>query len=172
MAAIDRLVDGWPETAREAAHTVAQKYGPPDEATDSFLIWHRRDPWKRMVLWRDEVDHDFPTPHKDVLEQVIDYPIPPEAASDIARFDGSVVLERTRGEMSARCEGEEANLLALNLAHRIATGMYDVDEARMQYADAMQRMRDGEPPQEMRRLLFDVPTHDTRDRDVSTMSAA
>jgi hypothetical protein len=33
-----------------------------------------------------------------------------------------VIVERTKGELSARCEGEEANFLAINLAHQIVTG--------------------------------------------------
>lgn len=39
-------------------------------------------------------------------------------------------VERTRGELAARCDKEEMNYLALNLANDIATGKVDVDEAR------------------------------------------
>ena len=46
---------------------------------------------------------------------------PPEVL-DLARFDGSVIVERTRGEIGARCDKEEMNYLALNLAHDIVTG--------------------------------------------------
>ncbi|MGH8284417.1 MAG: hypothetical protein ACRETT_01460 [Steroidobacteraceae bacterium] len=36
-------------------------------------------------------------PHKDVLEQVIDYKVPPDKFDDLARYDGSVIAERTKG---------------------------------------------------------------------------
>lgn len=166
---IDDLVAGWPETPQESARTVAEKYGLPDEATASFLIWHDRQPWKRMVLWRDEVDHRFPTPHKDVFEQVIDYRVPTEAATELIEFDGSVIVERTRGEMAARCEGEEANLLALNLAHQIAIGTTDAAAARHDYTEAMKAFKAGEKPDVMQRLTFDVPAGDTRDEDEPTI---
>jgi hypothetical protein len=69
VGSIDELVQGWPKTPQESAHTVAEKYGLPDEASDSFLVWHERAPWKRTVLWRDEAEHSFPQPHKEVLEK-------------------------------------------------------------------------------------------------------
>ena len=162
---IDDLVQEWPEVAREAAKTVASKYGLPDESCDSFLIWHEREPWKRMVLWRDEVEHRFPIPHKDVFEQVINYRVPPERAGDLVRFDGSVVVERTRGELSARCEGEEANFLALNLAHEIASGGESVTAARKKYTDAMKAFMAGDTPEYMQRLVFEVPWGGTTDPD-------
>jgi hypothetical protein len=168
---IEDLVRGWPETARGVAQTVAEKYGPPDEATDSFLVWHERGPWKRTVLWRDEADHSFPTPHKDVLEQVIDYRVPPERADDIIAFDGSVVIERTRGELSARCEGEEANFLAVNLAHEIASGELDTEDARRAYTETFEAFKAGEQPEYMQRLVFDVPRGETRDEDSPTIDS-
>ena len=168
-ASIEELVLGWPETPSASAKTVTRKYGLPDEATESFLIWHQRAPWKRMVLWRDEVDHAFPMPHKDVLEQVIDFRVPPESASELVRFDGSIVVERTRGELSARCEGEEANVLAFNLAYRIITGELDATGARETYTDAMKRFSAGEMPELMGELAFSVPHGGTADEDVPTI---
>jgi hypothetical protein len=48
----------------------------------------------------------------------------------LAEFDGSVIAERTAGEVSARCHDEHANFLALNLMHDIVTGAKNVEEAR------------------------------------------
>ncbi len=54
---------------------------------------------------------------------------------DLAMYDGSVVLERTSGEISARCDKEGANFLALNLAHDIVTGKRSVQDARKMYGE-------------------------------------
>lgn len=32
----------WPEESREAAQLVIDRYGEPDEATPTQLVWHRR----------------------------------------------------------------------------------------------------------------------------------
>ena len=98
-------------------------YGEPAEATQSALTWTGAGPWKRVIATREYYDHAFPAPHTDSVESVIDYRVPPDMATALAEFDGSVVVERTAGEVSARCHDEQANLLALNLMHDIVTVM-------------------------------------------------
>jgi hypothetical protein len=73
-------------------------------------------------------------PHTDSVESVIAYRVPPEFFTPLAEFDGSLIVERTAGEVSARCHDEEANSLALNLMHDIVTGAKSVEEARAYYA--------------------------------------
>jgi hypothetical protein len=55
--------------------------------------------------------------------------VPTETFTPLARFDGSVIVERTTGEVSARCHDEEANSLALNLMHDIVVGARSLDES-------------------------------------------
>lgn len=121
------IIRDWPEESREATKLVIDKYGEPDEATTSELIWHRPGEWKRIVASRTFWHHNFPAPHIDVVESFIDYRVPPEKFSDLAEFDGSVIVERTAGEVSARCHDEEANRLALNLIHDISLGGLKVE---------------------------------------------
>ena len=63
--------------------------------------------------------------------------MPPERTDDLAFFDGSVLVDRTRGELSARSDSEEANFLALNLAYDVVADRKDPGEARRQYAEAL-----------------------------------
>jgi hypothetical protein len=44
-----------------------------------------------------------------------------QKCSELVAFDGSVTDKRTQGLLSARCNNEEANFLALNLSHDIIT---------------------------------------------------
>ena len=98
------VIRTWPKNPRESAMRLIDYYGPPDEVTPSMLVWRRtKDGWKRTVLSREEVPHDFPSHHTDYLEQIIDYRVPVEKFSALAEFDGSVIVERTKGEISARC---------------------------------------------------------------------
>lgn len=124
----------WPEESREAAQLVIDRYGEPDEATETQLTWHRPGPWKRIVATRWFFRHNFPAPHIDAVESVIDYRVPVEKFTSLAEFDGSVVAERTAGEVSARCHDEEANFLALNLMHDVVTGAKTPRQARDYYA--------------------------------------
>ncbi|MFC0534188.1 hypothetical protein [Phytohabitans kaempferiae] len=124
------LTEGWPTAATAAARAADQKYGPPDEASENTLIWHDRTPWKRVVVSRAMVPHRFPHSHVDVVEHVVAHRVPLERIGALAAFSGSVVYDRTRGELSSHCEDEEGNILALNLAHDVVTRGLDVEAAR------------------------------------------
>lgn len=164
------IIADWPEASREAAQLVIDRYGEPHEATGSQLTWHQVGPWKRMVATREYWEHRFPTPHTDSVESFIDYQVPPEKFTDLARFDGSVIVERTTGEVSARCHDEEANLLALNLMHDIVTGERDVEGARGHYAKEFLDHRRGEPTPYMEELRFQPADGDAADPDSPVLS--
>jgi hypothetical protein len=163
-------IAGWPEESREAAGLVIDQYGEPDEATDTQLLWHRPGPWKRIVASKAFYRHDFPAPHVDAVESVIDYRVPPEKVTALARFDGSVVVERTAGEVSARCHDEQANFLALNLMHDIVSGAKSVDEARAYYAREFADYRRKQPTPYMERLHFAPGDGNAGDPDVRILS--
>lgn len=152
---IDKIIERWPAESREAARLVIEKYGRPDEATNSLLIWYDNGPWKMTVASRDFHRHAFPVPHIDAVETFIPYSVPPEKHSLLAAFDGSVVVYRTRGLLSARCHDEQANFLALNLAHDIITGQKTVEEAREYYGHEFLAYRRKEPTPYMDGLRFE-----------------
>jgi hypothetical protein len=151
---VDQLIAEWKSKPLEVARKMLAKYGLPDEATPMRLIWHRTGPWKRTEVVNEEIPHNFPRPHTDMLLQTIDYPVPPDKFDELAEYDGSVIAERTKGELAARCDMEEANFLALNLAHDIVTGVRSAAEARQFYAQVMQEMR---PAEYLQGLRFQVP---------------
>ncbi len=62
----------------------------------------------------------------------------------MAQYDGSVIVERTKGEISTRCDEEEMNLLAINLANDVVTGKRSVEEARAFYAETMMAFMNGQ----------------------------
>ncbi|MDQ3623616.1 MAG: DUF4142 domain-containing protein [Verrucomicrobiota bacterium] len=129
-AAIDKIIAAWPERPRLGAQQMIAKYGPPQEATAERLIWHRMGQFKRITVTKSEDHHDFPLPHMDYMEHTIDYRVPTAKADELTKFDGSATFDKTRGELSARCDLEGHNILTLNIAHDILTGKKDAEEAR------------------------------------------
>jgi hypothetical protein len=150
------LIKNWPDESREAAQLVIDKHGQPHEATESVLIWHNIAPWKRIVASRAFYEHKFPAPRIDSVESFIDYRVPTGQVTALADFDGSVIVERTAGEVSARCHDEEANFLALNLMHDLVTDAKDVEEARRYYAREFLDARRKKPTPYMEKLHFDA----------------
>lgn len=167
-AAVTGLLTGWPEKSQEVANTMIAKYGTPHEATATMLVWHDLGPWNRTVVYREPVQHDFPVPHEDLLEQFIDYQVPIDRFDELAAYDGSVIAERTKGVMSARCDKEEMNFLALNLAHEIITGNKSVEEARDAYAHTVKQVMKGEKPEYTTKLAFQ-PQPQAGDTDVAVL---
>lgn len=162
--AYDRLT-GWSDASKVAVMQMVDKYGEPDEMTSEMMLWNNTGQWKRTVVYAKEFNHDFPLPHTDVMQQWIDYRVPAEKFTDLAHFDGSVVSNRTNGEISARCDLEGANFLAINLANDIIKGTKDVQTAREFYATCVKAMINGDKPDYMQKLQFDVPNGNTAHTD-------
>lgn len=130
-------ISGWPKASQMAAKMMIEKYGKPNESTSHMLIWYNNGPWKRTTIFDAESKHIFPVDHSDVMEQVIDFKVPASKFSALAAYDGSVTVRRTDGELSAKCDKEGANFLAINLAHDVFTGKKTVAAARIFYANAI-----------------------------------
>jgi hypothetical protein len=100
---VQAQIEDWPRQSQDSAREMLQKYGQPDVVSSEHLAWENTGPWLRTVVYSYQVDHDFPAPHKDVLEQSIAYNVPPDMMDEITNFDGSIIVWHTRGTMAARC---------------------------------------------------------------------
>ena len=63
-----------------------------------MLIWYNNGPWKKTIVYRDTVKHNFPSPHTDGVEQFVNHETPMEKACELAAFNGSLVMNCTRGK--------------------------------------------------------------------------
>lgn len=160
----------WSEESQKAADAMMKAYGPPNGATPNHLIWQDKGPWVEIIIRSEGIDHDFPKSHMDVLEQAIPYEVPADKFDDLAEFDGSIIVERTRGTMSARCDKEEMNFLALNLAHDLIEGTKSVDQARQEYANIVSDFMAGKKHAYTQELQFDTSSiEETGDPDQPIM---
>lgn len=153
---VEGYMRGWPRQSVRAAKQMIDTYGKPNEATPSMLIWYENGPWVRTVVHKEAVPHNFPKPHMDVLEQAVPYRVPSDRVDEISEFDGSILIDRTRGEITAHCDSEEMNILALNLAHEIAVNRMTVDAARKKYSQVVAKRILNWPEPLMERLNFRV----------------
>lgn len=151
-------VSSWPEVSQMAAKEMMEKYGKPDIISDQMLVWIKNGIWNRTIVFKEEADHNFPMPHKDVMQQFVDFKVPTDMFDELAEYDGSVVVDRTQGEISARCDKEGANFLALNLAYDIIKGKRSVSEAREYYGKTIMKVMKGEKPEYTQKLMFSPDT--------------
>lgn len=166
------IVDGWPEAPKKTAEKILEHYGAPNEATPTKLFWYRVGPWSRMELTADEVLHNFPTPHTDYITQYVDYRVPPEKISELVAFDGSALVDRTAGQIGARCDHEAYNTLTLNLAVEIIEGRRSVEDARRFYGETAAAFVMGRPAPYAEKLQFTPPSGETADPDEAIIAQA
>ena len=162
---VQRNLPGWPPLSVKLAVDLVRKYGVPGEHDSHRLTWYANAPWKQTTLFREEVQHNFPQPHKDVLQQIVSYRVPPEKVADLSAYNGSVVVDRTRGELSAHCDTEAANILALNIANDIVRGERTVTQALAYHAQVVRGVAIGEPETYSLKLRFpaDLSSRQTAD---------
>jgi len=144
----------WPEASQMAVAEITGKYGKPDGITADELIWMNKGDWKKICINKKETKHSFPVEHTDMMQQTINYNVPEGKMDQLGRFDGSITFDRTQGTMSARCDMEGNNMLALNLANDIVTGKKTVEQARDAYADIVKEKMNGGSPEYMMKLTF------------------
>ena len=94
---LEQILNSWEQDQRQGALKIIEKYGYPQEAIASRLIWYNNGPWKRTIVFRDSYPHNLPTNHQDFLAQTVDYRTPVELFDEIARFDGSCYPDRNSG---------------------------------------------------------------------------
>lgn len=147
-------LSGWPEASRMAAEEITAKYGNPDINSPDELIWMNKGVWKKICIIKNETKHSFPIEHTDMMQTTISYKVPVDKMDDLGKFDGSVTFDRTQGTMSARCDIEGNNFLALNLANDIVTGKKTVEAARKAFGDIVKEKMNGGNPLYMQKLTF------------------
>lgn len=161
----------WPEASQMAAKEMMDKYGKPNATTPHMLVWHNNGPWKKTIIYDKETKHIFPVDHTDVMEQEINYKVPADKFSDLAEYDGSVSVHRTDGVISAKCDFEGANFLALNLANDVITGKKTVQAARDFYTNTIKEfVLEKKTSPYMKSFQFTVAKGDTGFTDENSVS--
>ena len=154
----------WPGHSQRALYSMLDKYGSPNFVGCSTAMWKDKGQFRRIVVTKNPVDHRFPTDHRDVLAQEVAMKVPVDKVDDLARFNGSLIVDRVQGTVTARSDSEAHNILLLNLANDIVTGKRDVASARQFEADTESKAVSGKSSEYSDRLLFSEG-YDTADAD-------
>ena len=136
-----------------SANMMIEKYGPPNRVETHRLVWERRGPWKRIVVW-DEMGFLDNSRVARNIENVIAYAVPADKREELAAFSAGLHVEDDIDELSARSSSEERNFLLLNLADGIIKGKLSPEDARLSYLRTVQLAERGKTSPSMQGLLF------------------
>ena len=151
---VTKVTTNWPARPKLAIQEMMAKYGKPSEISAQTVVWHNAGFFKRITVTKMEIPHDFPKPHMDFLEHTVFYNVPTDKIDDLIAFDTSITINKTAGEMSARCDLERHNILALNLARDIIEGRRNVTDARQMFGQYMVEGIQGKNPTYLAHLNF------------------
>jgi hypothetical protein len=165
QATVENIINDWPLLSKEVAETMMKFYGDPNTATEAEITWFYNGPWKRTTVYKDGYPHNFPEPHTDMLEQVINYHVPIEKIGELAKLEGSLFVDRTKGEVIVHCDNEGANTISMNVMHDIVQGERTPEEARQKIKEQITKFLNNEPAPYAEKLLFDIPEKEQWDVD-------
>lgn len=164
-ATVEKIIQDWPLLSKEVTETMMKFYGEPNTATEAEITWYYNGPWKRTIVYKDGYPHDFPEPHTDMLEQVINYHVPAEKIGELAMLEGSLFVDRTKGEVMVHCDNEGANTISMNVMHEIVQGKRTPEEAREKIKEQITKFMKNEPAPYAEELLFDLHEKEQWDTD-------
>lgn len=147
------VIGQWHDVSALAARRMIQEYGPPDEVHNGRLVWNDNRPWKRTVV-RDVAPLYVEGDELGVIEQTIEFPLTQQQAADVTAFDARLSYDARNGELSARSEREELNMLRLNLADDIADRRSTPEQARDTFASVVSLEQSGKSSPYMLGLRF------------------
>jgi len=153
-ADVEKHVSTWPEESKVAVTAMLDKRGLPEGFTKGMVVWNNTPPFKRTTVYKEETLNLFPERHSDIIEQVVDYAVPKDKVLTLWEFDGSIIIDKVRGELLARNQSEEMNTLALNLAVEGARGKLTSEQARKEFSNIWEDFKRGNASQHITNLNF------------------
>lgn len=157
QAWVQKHLAGWPQRTQRLGAQLISRYGLPTDVSARQVTWYGNGPWKRTTLYKEEVTHNFANAHKDVLEQTINYRVPLDKLAPLAELNGSLIVNRTRGELSSISDGEDTNFLTLNVANALVKGERDIEQAMTYFAQLTRAKMIKEPERDLQSLNFPLP---------------
>ncbi len=142
----------WSDASRLVAGRLLEEYGAPDEVSRDRLIWRGNAPWRRTVVTNIQPPLVSDDRELGVLSQTVRVSLSPSQAAAVEAIDGAVVYDPRGGELTARGDREEVDILRLNLAVDVAESRLSVDEARRAFARDLLLEASGKTVEDMRTL--------------------
>ena len=152
----EAVIRTWPKPQRAAAAAMIEKYGKPSQFDRRTLVWFNNGTWKRTIVYRKGLHPSGNEPDKNFLQQSIGYIVPNDKVADLKKFNKSLEVSPTAGELTFTSDREATNLLALNLADEIVVGKRSVSDARAFFAKTSRLAASGKSSPYTEAFHFDV----------------
>jgi hypothetical protein len=99
---------------RDYVKHLIKTFGQPDELTASSAVWYSQDGFKRVEVKDEYILHCCPGAHYDFVYSTIDLHVPKKFLSVLADSSESILIDRLKNEVTARCASMSPNAVTLN----------------------------------------------------------
>ena len=114
--------------AKAYAETLIEKYGEPDTASDSMILWE-----KDRISKDESIKHNFPKPHRDFVYSTMTIDIPENLMEAIAKASESIIVDQLKNEVTTRCGDIIANAITLGFVQKLVDGKIDPENTKEEY---------------------------------------
>jgi hypothetical protein len=150
----DEIMKEWSVTPRITAQQIRSKYGEPSEGSMQMLAWENKEPWKRIEVRNEEVEHKFPKKHTECATFTLEHSFSPDKLKDLSELNGSILVDKTKGQIHVRAKDEQTAITEINIANNVAQGMLSLEEAKQLAAQEIQKVEQALPSQYSQKLMF------------------
>lgn len=128
--------------AAERYQSLRATYGKPFYVVDKpggVAVWRNADYFEEIVVKDESIAHAKPEPHCDFLYATVKVHVPDEALPAVLMLSQSVMYDRLKNQLTARCHFMGASVATLKLALEIAEEPERADELYEAYGGAVKR---------------------------------
>lgn len=142
-ATIEEMLKYWNfEGPKETVMKLTYAFGPPKNISVYDAKWDYIQGFHGVCVKDEEIPHDFPDPHKDWLYSCRKLAVPPALYTPLAEVSGSILIDGTKGLVTARCQMLIKNAVTLGFVEDVVAGK--VEPTPEEYA---RRIEENEIPE-------------------------
>ena len=135
---LEGILDTWEhKDAANYAKTLIKDYGAPDEYSENQMTWRNISQFDETTIKNESVPHSFPKPHRDYVYSTIKMQVPVELVPVFSYVTESILIDRLKNTVTARCGDIEANAITLGFVQDVVRGEEpsDPEDAKDEYSN-------------------------------------
>ncbi len=122
-ATIEEMLKYWNfEGPKETVMKLTYAFGPPKDISIYDAKWDYIQGFHGVCVKDEEIPHDTPSPHKDWLYSCRKIAVPPALYTPLANVSGSILIDGTKGLVTARCQMLIKNAVTLAFVEDVVAG--------------------------------------------------
>lgn len=129
------------KSPKEYAQKLVDVYGNPTWAAGTELCWENVPGiFTKIYVKDEELPHNFPKPHLDYVYSAVNYHLSIDHVDTVAQMTESVLVDRLKNEIQARCHMLLANAITIQAVFDVVRNEMKPGAAKTMYSQRIKGM--------------------------------